>query len=109
MIPVLSSRANVNKLRILVWMLINIMLTVSGAISFIAIREPVIMDVAIASMLLETDKTIRTHPQQLGDLSILAEGNQNLRLRLKHDNGHRVLGVIDPSGLPSKEGDPSIH
>ena len=95
MIAVPWSRANVQKWRVIVWMVINIVCTVSCLISFIAIREPVTTDIEIASMLLETDKTIRTHPRRLGDLSIVAKEDRNLRLRLKYNNGHRILTVID--------------
>jgi len=102
-IAVPCSRANVEKWRAIVWMVISIMCTLSCLISFIAIREPVITDIEIASMLLETDQTIQTHPQRLGDLSIVTKENRNLRLRLKYDNDHRVLTVIDDLNLPPEQ------
>jgi len=98
MIPVLMSRAQVFHWRVYVWLALNILLTLSGVLFIFAQRrgeKPLVVDVAIAALLLDTSRVLANDQQGLCDLSQLTEEDAKIGpLRLQEEYGHRYVDVV---------------
>jgi hypothetical protein len=97
MIPVLMSRAQVSHWRVYVWLALNLLLTLSGLLFIFVQRrgqKPLVVDVAIAALLLDTSRVLANDQHGLCDLSQLTEEDSKIGpLRLQEEYGHRYVEV----------------
>ena len=97
MIPVLMSRAQVFHWRVYVWLGLNILLTLSGVLFIFVQRrgkKPLVVNVAIAALLLDTSRVLEIDKHGLCDLSQLTEEDSKIgTLRLQEEHGHRFVDV----------------
>ena len=79
----------------MVWIIINILLTLS-AVPFVFVQrrcqKPLVVDAAIAALLLDTSRVLANDQQGLCDLSLLTEKDLKIGpLRLQEEHGHRFV------------------
>ena len=98
MIPVLMSQAHVVHWRVYVWFALNILLTLSGVLFIFVQRrsqKPLVVDTAVAALLLDTSRVLVNDQRGLCDLSRLTEEDSKIGpLQLQEKHGHRFVDVV---------------
>ena len=99
-----TSRANVLWWRVLLWLMLNMMFTLSGLLFLFLqslCRQPVVVDTSIAPLLLDTSDVLHKKDRALCKFSKLVkddEGIGYLELRQEY-GGHRRVVVVEKSKL----------
>ena len=99
-VAVPTSRANVLWWRVLLWLLLNMMFTLSGLLFLFLqslCRQPVVVDTSIAALLLDTSDVLHKKNRALCKFSKLVkddEGIGYLELRQEY-GGHRRVVVVE--------------
>lgn len=100
-VAVSTSKANVSSGRVLLWLLLNLMFTLSGLLFlFLQSRcsQPVIVDASMAALLLDTSDVLHMRNRALCNFSRLVKDDKNigyLELRQTCEGGHRRVVVFE--------------
>ena len=100
-VAVSTSKANVSLGRVLLWLLLNLMFTLSGLLFlFLQTRcsQPVIVDASMAALLLDTSDVLHVRNRALCNFSRLVKDDKDigyLELRQAREGGHRRVVVFE--------------
>ena len=101
------SQARVLHWRLYVWIGLNMQVTLSG-LCFIVIQmtcsKPLVVDTAVAALLLDTRDVVHKHQRGLCNLSMLTKDDSAISsLRLRWQGGHAAVVAADDGVTPGRD------